>query len=148
MDSALILDEYVRERAPTKKVFENKHKTWFPTGVFQQKEFYEKVRDPYALYCLFRAHEIRGNMRTELYKRIKQEYYDKGYIVSALSHKQIMAKTGWYKSMIVSYTEKLVDRRWLRIDKIDVGKPQKQYVYILGNLSEFGDDRYFMYEFL
>lgn len=148
MDSNLIIDRYMREQAAPKKVFENKHKTWFPTGIFHQKEFYEKVRHPYSLYCLFRGHEVRGNLRTSFYRQIKQDYFDKGYIVSALSHKQIISKTGWYKSMIVSYTHKLVEWRWVRIDKIDVGKPQKQYIYILGYINEIGDDRYFMHEFL
>lgn len=148
MSSELIIDEYIRENTSSKKVFENKHKTWFPTGVYHQKEFYEKVRHPYALYCLFRAYEVRGNLRTPFYKKIKHEYFDNGYIVSALSHKQIIEKTGWYKSMIITYTNKLVEWRWIRIDKVDVGRPQKQYIYILGHTSEIGDDRYFMYEFL
>ena len=149
MDSELIIDEYRREQSnkPKERVYENKHKIWFPSGLFHQKEFFDMADESFLLYCLFRSHEVRNGVRSKFYNRIKKDYFDKGHIVSVLSNRQISQKTGWYYGRIERYVKKLVEKRWVRIDKVEVGKPRKQNVYILGYTSPVGDDVYFIYQF-
>jgi len=146
--SSNIIDEYIIKKEnnyPTHK-HNTGYKIWLAGGLLNNKNLYIEENSPLALYLLFRANEIRGRMRTPFYKRIKHEYYDNGYIVCALSYQQIVNKTMWYRSKISRYIDKLVSRRWVRIDKINVGKRSKQNVYILGRLTEIGDDRYFIDE--
>jgi len=125
---------------------DNGFKIWIPGGLVDNSNFYKYESSPMMLYLLFRGKLIRGKMTTPLWKKIKQEYYDNGYLVCALSYSQIMDKTGWYRSKIHRYVNELVERRWIRIDRVNVGKKYKQNIYLLGRLTEFGTDRYFIDE--
>ncbi len=145
ISSELIIDDYIANTSK-QKVNNTGYKIWLAGGLLNNKNLYIEENSPLALYLLFRANEIRGKMRTPLYKRVRMEYYVNGYIVCALSYKQIVNKTGWYRSKISRYVETLVERRWVRIDKINVGKRNKQNIYILGRLTDIGDDRYFIDE--
>ena len=121
-------------------------KVWFLKGLFNQKKFYENFSDPLALYMLLRSNVIRGNMKTPMLKKIKYEYYDIGYLVCALSYREIAAKTGWSNYKIETYIDKLRKARMIRIDKINIGKPQDKNVYILGTVNE-GGETYYVDEF-
>lgn len=147
MKPELILDQYIRKDVSVNvDTPKNRHKVWLSNGLILNKLFFEYINDPIALYLLFRSREIRGTMKTPLYKRLHAEYYENGYIVCALSFSQIEKITGWFRSKITRYIKALVDRRWVRVDKIDVGKKEKQNIYLLGRLNNIGDDIYFIDE--
>jgi hypothetical protein len=151
MDNNSIIDGYIHEQqtTPEKISYNNNHKTWFHTGMFQQKKFYRLMAHPsFAMYCLFRSHIIRGNVKSKFYRRIKNQYYDNGDLVCVLSYKEIRDKTGWYNSKISRYINYLKKTGVIRITEIDVGKRYKQQVYILGRVSQIGDDRYFIDEII
>ena len=151
MSSNLIIDDYIREQVvttPEKPLYSHNHKTWFYTGMFKQKKFYEMASKSFLLYCLLRSNVIRGNVKSPFYKRIKSEYYDNGHIVCALSQREISEKTGWYRSKVIYYVDDLIDKRFIRVDKIDVGKYKKQHIYLLGRTSNSGDDRYYIDEII
>jgi hypothetical protein len=144
-----ILNEYSQNNVSVNKP-NNKggFKVWLSGGLLDNPTFYKYVNDPVALYLLFRNYEIRGRMRNPLYKRIKREYFDNGHIACALSFSKIEEKTGWYRSKISRYIKKLEEYRWVRIDRIDVGKKEKHNVYILGRINNLGDDIYFIDEII
>lgn len=145
--SEQIIDDYVNKNVSVNKPdYKNSFKVWKASGLLDNPNYYAFVNHPIGLYELFRNNEIRGIMRTPLNKRIKYEYFDNGYIVCALSFSQIEKKTGWYRSKISRYIKKLVDQRWIRIDRIDVGKKEKQHIYLLGRVNNSGDDIYYMDE--
>ena len=149
-NSDLIMDERIRERVsmPGKPVYKNNHKTWFNTGMFHQPKFYEISPRAFVVYCVLRAHEVRGNVKSDFWKAIKKKYYDNGHIVCALSQRGISDKTGWGRSRVMRGIKELDLLKIVRIDKIDVGNQNDQHLYLLGRTSNTGDDRYFIDEFI
>jgi len=152
MDSKAIIDKYICENEKQKISrqisYGNNHKTWFYSGMFQQKKFYKLMTHPsFVMYGLFRSHIVR-NGNSSLYKRIKSQYYDNGDLVCALSYKEIQRKTGWYNSRINRYIEYLEKIGVIRTTGIDVGKRFEQQVYILGRRSSMGHDRFFIDEII
>lgn len=154
MSSAVFKSEQIIENYINKNTHINKpeqkggFKVWYSGGLLDNKEYYKFADHPVGLYQLFRNNEIRGNMKSPLYKRVYKEYFEVGHIVCALSFSQIESKTGWYRSRISRYIDKLVEWRWIRVDKIDVGKKKKQNIYLLGRINIMGDDSYYMDEII
>lgn len=151
INSGEVIDKYIQEDTDfiaKNNFYDNKHKTWFPTGTFQQKKFYEIPGESFMLYCLLRSNIIRGNMLSDFYKEIKKIYYDNGYLVCALTQQQMAKKTGWHRSKVRRHLLKLVDVRCIRIDKMPVNKQLKRHIYLLGRTSNIGEDRYYIDEFI
>jgi len=150
MSNSLIIDDYIREQVKTSEepIYIHKHKTWFHTGMFQQKKFCTIPTDSFMIYCIMRAYEVRGNVRSAFYKRIKKKYYDHGHIVCALSQRGISDKMGWHRSKVVRHIKPLVNLKIVRVDEIDVGNQNDQHLYLLGRTDSAGDNRYFIDEFV
>jgi hypothetical protein len=144
------MDQYIRTKTamPKKSSYEHKHKTWFHTGMFQQKKFYTIPTASFMIYCTMRSYEVRGNVKSDLYKYIKKKYYEHGHIVCALSQREISDKMGWHRSKVTRYIKPLVKLKIVRIDEIDVGNQNNQHLYLLGRTDSTGDDRYFIDEFV
>lgn len=148
LESEKILSKYIDKdvsvNIPNTKA--DMFKVWLPSGLLNSKAYYKYANHPTGLYHLFRNNEIRGVMRTPLYIQLRKEYFEYGHVVCALSYSQIEEKTGWFRSKISRYVDKLVKWRWIRIDKIDVGKKEEQNVYLLGRLNGLGNTVYYMDE--
>jgi len=143
-----IIDKYINNNVSISKSIKNMFKVWLNSGLLDNEYFYQVDNSPLALYFLLRNNEIRGKMKSPLNKRLKREYFENGHIVCGLSYSQIEKKTGWYRSMISRRIDTLKDRRWIRIDRIDVGKKEKQNIYLLGRINLIGDDSYFLDEII
>jgi hypothetical protein len=127
---------------------ESSHRQWFLSDMFHKPEFFQIDKSPFALYSLFRSYEVRQNLSSEFMQRLKREFFDKGWIVSSLPIRRIREITKWSTRTIDTYIEKLVELRWIVIIKIDVGKEQKQNVYVLAKRNLIsGKDEYLIDDF-
>lgn len=154
MQPELILDKYIKKQYINKEFhidesqYNNKHKMWFPTGMFQQKKYYTIPAQSTMVYSFIRSYVVRGVGKNPFLTLLKTKFYDNNLLACSKSQRDIAKGMGWERSKVYKWIKPLIELGIIFTQSIDVGNYKDQTVYIIGTVDQNGDERYFIDTFI
>lgn len=123
------------------KLINESKKSPFINGRFFMKKTRSMIRNdvyrkafsgPGILYEYLWSRIIRSKMDNDVYK-IYNRYYDKGFLATSISLRELSKKCYMDKNTVKKYTDLWESLGLIKRDKVPTGvKNQYQYIYILG----------------